>query len=188
MPPYGFPLVNPGVLADLAVHVAELVCDCLESDSVLGRPKDCFPVHGTPPDDCCDFLATWFPQLRPTRSFPNDLNADTASVRCGDVTMAADMTVSLMRPCYPALKDNPFNPFPPSAETAQAAQDLLIDARVMWCCLVAAAADGSIFPVSAGGPDLDCSDVWFGPMIPEGPRGGCAGWSITLSFHVGPCC
>jgi hypothetical protein len=162
------PLQNPDRLALILSVIRDGLCACLEEETPDGRPTNCFISHGEPADDCCDFLAVWLRRIYPTTKFPQFTEG---SDRCGNTHAAVEFGVRLMRPCFPTLEDNAFNPFPDQETSIEpAAENLLIDAWVLECCLLGL---GSTF-----GPANDCQDFRMGELRPAGPRGGCAGWTL----------
>jgi hypothetical protein len=168
-------VIRPDELALLLAQIRDGLCACLADQATLGVPKDCFISHGEPADDCCDFLAVWVQRTYPTRRFPEPWEGTT---RCEDVGIAIEFGVRLMRPCFPTLVDNAFNPFPDGEDSIEpAAIDLLIDAWVLECCLLDVGA-------AIGFP---CREFKMGELIPEGPRGGCAGWTLSGTIET-RCC
>jgi hypothetical protein len=129
----------------------------------------------------CDFLTVWLVRQYPTQTFP--AWKDSASKPCEPVRAAIEIEVRLVRPCYPVLQDNAQDPFPPPPLIDAAAKDLLIDARVLWCCLQRAFDEGEFYP-----PDMECLDVKWGEMMFHGPQGGCAGWKWRITLEGEPCC
>ena len=174
------PLNDPAYYVDLLDHIVSLGCACLE-DTVTGVPADCFVSHCVPADDCCDFLAVWIDEIYPTRNFP--VPYEGTSRECTDVSPAIRVGLRLMRPCVPTLVDNATNPFPAASELDASAKDLLVDARVLWCCLIQAHAQGDLWPEG-----YECLDVKWGSMEPECPRGGCAGWTWFFDLETDQCC
>jgi len=177
------PLLNPAHLNDMMQSMLDAACNCL-ADSPLGLPADCYISHGQPPDDCCDFLAIWLERIRPRIGFENAqyITGEKVWAKCGDVGGVADIEIRLMRPCFPTLKDNATNPFPPATEMQQAAEYLLIDLQILRCCIQEAHCMGVVFP-----DDTECLELAIGDVTPEGPRGGCAGWTLTYGFEMESC-
>lgn len=173
-------LDNPAYLNDTLQAILDEVCDCLEN-TTLGRPSECFISHTMPPDDCCDFLAIWIEQLQPTFSFP--AVSDRVS-KCNDIHRMAEVRLKLVRACWPVVKDNANAPFPTGAEMQAAAEALLIDANVMWCCVEQTF--GSETGVACG--DWDCLDVKLNSLTFDRPRGGCAGVSMSFMLELNGCC
>jgi len=174
------PLNDPAYFVDLLDNILSIGCECL-ADTTLGAPQDCFVSHCAPADDCCDFFAVWLDQVYPTRTFPETYDGSTRE--CTEFLPAARIGMRVMRPCVPTVVDNATNPFPPAAELDTSAKDLLIDARVLWCCYVQAHANDLLFPEG-----FDCLEVSWGIMEPECPRGGCAGWTWFLTLETDQCC
>jgi hypothetical protein len=172
-------LAYPAYLNDVLQTVLDSVCDCLDN-TTLGTPKDCFISHRQPPDDCCDFLAIWIDRLLPTFEFPD---VSFRVERCGDVRRMADISLRLVRPCWPTLKDNANSPFPTPAEMQAAAESLLIDANVLWCCL------SDTFAAGLGCDNLNgCLDAIIEELVMDDPRGGCAGMTMTFRLELEGCC
>lgn len=174
------PLNDPAYYVDLLQNIIDIGCVCLE-DTVLGVPADCYVSHCEPADDCCDFLAIWIENIYPTRQFPAEYDGTTRA--CTEFSPAINVGLRLMRPCVPTVVDNADNPFPPAAELDASAKDLLVDARVLWCCLAQAQSDGSLWPEG-----YECLDVAWGVMDCTGPRGGCAGWTWRFAIETDQCC
>lgn len=170
-------------LNDLARGMLEAACECLE-DTETGVPGSCFIGHADPPGDCCDYLAVSLMRLYNSSRFPAETEgADD----CATIIPAAVFQVKLMRPCYPTLIDNPTNPFPPPAEINAASELLLIDARVLWCCVTNTLAQGgsAVWPNNPG--SMECPDYKVGRMEPV-VGGGCAGWKLTFTVALESCC
>jgi hypothetical protein len=175
---------NPAHLNDMLQSILDVACNCLD-DTPLGRPADCFISHGQPPDDCCDFLSVWAEYIRPIQGFENAqyVSGVKFTGRCCDIGAVMDIAIRLVRPCYPTLKDNATNPFPPPIEIQAAAENLLIDGWAMRCCVMRAYCEDSLFP-----DDTECLEVAWGDMVPHGPRGGCAGWTWRITVELEQCC
>lgn len=169
-------------LADTLQSILTVACSCLE-DTAYGLPKDCFISHGEPPDDCCDMLAIWVDRIRPSHGFGDGQYVTGGRLwdKCCDLSSVADVSLRLVRPCYPGLVDNAFNPFPEPTEIQAAAEALAIDIWVLECCLSQAHCDG----VLLGG---NCLELGIGDAVPHGPKGGCAGWTWDLTVELAPCC
>lgn len=172
-------LNDPAYLNDRLQLILDEVCDCLDNTS-LGRPKDCFISHTSPPDDCCNFLAIWIERIEPTYSFPQ---VSDRVEKCGDVHRMAQVRLKLNRACWPVLKDNAAAPFPSAAEMQAAAEALLIDANVMWCCV-----EGTFTTGGLGCERWDCLDFKMNDMLFDAPRGGCAGVSLSFLMELNGCC
>jgi len=176
-------VLNPGSINDLLQTMLDVGCACL-AETPNGVPKDCYISHNTPPDDCCDFLAIWLDRIRPRIGFQNAayVTGEKVWARCGDVGGVADINIRLVRPCFPTLIDDAFNPFPAASVMQAAAENLLIDVQVFRCCFTSAACNGLIFP-----SDQDCQEVAYGDITPYGPHGGCAGWDFTYTVELDEC-
>jgi hypothetical protein len=174
------PLQDPAWINETLQAILDSVCECL-ADTTLGQPPDCFISHTRPPDDCCDYLAIWLEQILPTDQFPSV--ADTAiDTRCGNVRRMMRVKMKLVRSCYPVVRDNATSPFPAAAEIQSAAEALLIDANVMWCCVQCAFDTGGVFVDGA------CLDAKFEELVMDRPRGGCAGLTMTFLVEMEQCC
>ena len=149
---------------------------CL-AGTTRGAPTEQFVSHNSPPWDCCDFVAVWVKLIRPTINFPT---TSVLPAVCNDVSMAVDMAVLFMRDCYPEQTGTKGNPFPGSDAVNDAATDLLVDARTLWCCLRSANNDDVLIP-------FEGFDVIFGNMTPS-RGGGCAGWQIDFTVEAPGCC
>ena len=178
-------LLNPDHINNMMQSILDVACNCL-ADTPDGAPADCYISHNKPPDDCCDFLAIWLDRIRPRIGFDNAayITGEKVWAKCNDVGGVADIGVRLMRPCFPTLKDNPTNPFPPAIEMQAAAENLLIDLQVLRCCIDSAHCQGLLFPTTE---DAECLEFAIGDVTPEGPRGGCAGWTLTYAFELDSC-
>lgn len=178
-------LLNPAHINDLFQSILDVACNCLE-DTPLGAPADCYISHNQPPDDCCDFLAIWLERIRPRIGFENAqyITGEKVWAKCGDIGGVADFSLRLMRPCFPTLKDNATNPFPSASEMQAAAENLLIDMQVLRCCISAAYCAGLLLPDTQ---DAECLEIAIGDIIPAGPRGGCAGWTLPFAVELDSC-
>jgi len=154
---------------------AGLVC------TVYGPVDTCFISHTTPPDDCCDFVAVWLDSIYPTTMFPNI--DESTSERCGETSRMMRVNIRLRRACYPVVRDNATAPFPPPAEMQAAAEGLLIDANVTWCRVSSGIASGLYVPEGSG-----CLDFKMVSLGMDRPRGGCAGFTMTILMELEPCC
>lgn len=166
-------LQSPGLLNDVLQSILDNLCECLGENTTLGAPKDCFIYHTRAPDDCCDSLVIWLDRILPTAQFPIPF---VGRDECGAVGRMMRVGVKLVRPCWPTVVDNPSNPFPPVAAMQAAAETMLIDTNVLWCCLSAGLSAGDHDPSGS------CQDFHIESVIPDKPRGGCAG--VTASFLV----
>jgi len=182
---------QPELLSDVLNHILAAAETCLETcDRPI--PDAVYHHHGPrrPPADCCDFLTVHVRQIRPTTDGEGGQSAFPASFigvpnNCGQIMMAVDASLTLNRPCFPTLKDDKADPFPTPAEMQTASDELAIDARVLWCCLLATQAAGNLFPP---GPDFaDLCDVVWGNMLPF-RGGGCAGWEWEFTLNMPACC
>lgn len=175
---------NPTHLADVLNSFLLNACACLE-DTPYGAPKDCFISHGEPPDDCCDFLAVWVERIMPSHGFAQGEFQTGGRIwsKCCDLNAVADISIRLVRPCYPTLIDDPFSPFPDPADVQEAAVKLAIDIWMLQCCLTAAQCAGVLFPAGA-----NCLELGVGDAVPHGPKGGCAGWTWGLAVELDVCC
>jgi len=177
-------LLNPTDINDLMQAMLDVACNCL-ADTPSGIPADCFISHNIPPDDgCCDFLAVWLERIRPRIGFENAayITGEKVWARCGDVGAVADINLRLMRPCFPTLHDDAWNHFPSAVEMQTAADNLLIDIQVLRCCILSAGCQGILFP-----SDDQCQELAIGDIVPEGPRGGCAGWTLHFALELDSC-
>jgi hypothetical protein len=179
------PLLNPDHINNMMQSVLDVACTCLE-DSPLGAPSDCFISHCAPPDDCCDFLSIWLDRIRPRQGFENAayITGEKVWAKCGDVGGVADISLRIMRDCYPVVKDNATNPFPSGVEMQTAAEALLIDLQILRCCIQEANCMGILYPDSE---DANCLEFAIGDATPECPRGGCAGWTLTFGIELDSC-
>lgn len=173
------PLTNAGYLADYLQAILDTTYTCLE-DTVDGPPASKYLYWTTPPDDCCDILAVWLDAILPTREFPVVLSG---ADECGDSWRMMRVKVRLVRACWPTLRDNATSPFPSPVDMQAATENLLVDANVVWCCLQTAFAEGTLFP------DMQpCTNVRWDDLTPDPPRGGCAGFTLTLMVELDAGC
>lgn len=171
---------DPAYINDVLQAILDHVCDCL-SNTPLGSPSRCYLSFTRPPDDCCDYLAIWFSNIYPTRTFPEIYEGVD---NCGDVGRFMEVKLKLRRGCWPVLKDNPVSPFPPSEEIQAAAEDLTIDANVLWCCL----ANGFTTGAAWLDGDSGCLDTRLDSLVPDQPEGGCSGMTATILVELEGCC
>lgn len=180
------PPINPAFIADVLQELIDVGCECLEA-TTLGRPADCFTSWCEPPDDCCDFLAAYPTLIQPTTGFTNEVGEfDRITGRCGDISGRLEIRLKLMRPCWPTLVDNATAPFPPAADIQQASEELFVDMRVLWCCILSEYSAGNLWSLT--GDEFGCLDVGWGPMIPKCPEGGCVGLYWDISLELPTCC
>lgn len=173
-------IADPAILNDVMASIQEAVCSCLEDNSPAGPPPRCFISLTRPPDDCCDYLAVYLERMVPTIDFPQ---VSAGLDRCGEAQRMARLKLKLVRSCWPVLKDNPTNPFPPSAEIQSASEGLLIDLNVVWCCLSAILTGGDWIQIAGGGIRGKLESI-----EPDRPRGGCAGFTATFLVELDACC
>lgn len=132
----------------------------------------------------CDILVVYAEFIRPSIGMGFNAQYVTGGRvlnQCNDLGRVLDLVIELWRPCFPAVTDNAYNPFPAPEETDAAAKALLEDAWALQCALTGAACDGSIWPA---GVARGCLDMAWGDMAPLGPKGGCAGWRWLLTFEL----
>lgn len=173
--------VDPEVFSNVANLILNTAEECLAA-SVLGVPEDAFVSHNRPPDDCCDFISVWYRRLFLTKGFPSPFGG---AARCNDLSIAADMTLVWKRPCWPTVKADPADPFPAPDLVQIAADNLLIDARLMMCCMLAAYETGELTP-STLSPNYTFRIAW-GALTPL-RTGDCAGWQWDFSVEIPSCC
>lgn len=176
-------LLNPDQISDILQSILDVGCNCLAS-TPSGVPNDCFISHHIPPSDCCSMLAVWIEDIRPIQGFENAqyISGVKLTGRCGDIGAVIDVAIRLVRPCYPGLIDNPMNPFPDPVDIQAAAENLLVDAWSLRCCIMQAQCAGLLLPSTT-----DCLEVAWGDMLPYGPEGGCAGWTWHITVEMPPC-
>lgn len=174
---------NPNVLTQVLQSILDVGCSCLV-DTEYGQPEDCFISHDEPPDDCCDFLAIWAERIRPSRGFQDGQYVTGGKLwdKCCSLNAVADINLRLVRPCYPTLIDNPLSPFPDAADMQEAAEKLSQDIWVLQCCTMEAHCQGLLLPSTT-----DCLEVGWGDATPF-VRGGCAGWTWSLTVELPTCC
>lgn len=172
--------VDPAAINDILQSILDGVYDCMDG-TVDGVPANKFLSFGRPPNDCCDYLAIWFDYIQPTSEFPmvdSGPGGECASMRMLTVSM------KLVRSCWPVIRDNPRNPFPPSVEIQAASEKLTIDANVLWCCLQSGLASGDLWPEGGSG----CNSFRMLELKPDPPNGGCAGFTVRFSLELDGCC
>lgn len=177
-------MTDPTDLADILQSILVASCACLE-DTLAGTPEMCFVSHNEPADDCCDYLAVWVERIRPSHGFAEGQYITGGKLwnKCCDLNFVADISIRLVRPCFPTLKDNPFDPFPGADEMMAASDSLLQDIRKLQCCVTGAWCDGTLIP--SDGP---CLEMGVGDVLPHGPKGGCAGWTWQIAIELDSCC
>lgn len=169
-------------LGKLADSVLDAAFEGLEPTST-GQPSDHYVSHNAPAVDCCDLLVVYTEFIRPSVGMGFNAQYVTGGRvlnQCNNLGRVLDLVIELWRPCFPAVVDNPYHPFPPGEDTDAASKALLEDAWALQCALIGAACDGSIWPDS----NRQCLDMAWGDMQPLGPRGGCAGWRWLLTFEL----
>lgn len=171
---------NPAELNEILQLIVDDVCAGLTC-TTFGAPTDCFISHTEPADDCCDFLAVWMDGIWPTTGFPkvNEMEPD----RCGYTTRMMKVFIRVKRACWPVVRDNATNPFPPATEIQAASEALLIDANVAWCRVASGVASGIYVPDGSG-----CRDFKLTRLMMDRPRGGCAGFTMELLVELDACC
>lgn len=172
--------IEAATINDVLHGIMEHVYACLDN-TTLGQPKDKFLSFTRPPDDCCDYLAVWFEDLLPTVNFPAVFDGEDD---CGVVQRMMEVKLKLVRPCWPILKDNANSPFPAPSEIAAAAENLTIDANVLWCCLSDGFNGSDVWPEG----DSLCLGSKLQSLRPDKPRGGCAGMTATVWVELEGCC
>lgn len=179
---------QPELLSDIVNLILANAEECLVDG---GRPpfEKVFHHQGPrrPPGDCCDYLAIFVRQIRPTtdseqRLTPFPGTAVARELNCTTIQMALDLSLAFVRPCFPGVTGNKVQPFPEAEAMQVASDDLTIDARVLWCCLIAAQHQGQLLP-----EPMQPDDVVWGVMAPF-RGGGCAGWQWDFTVLVPPCC
>lgn len=177
---------NNGFLDDVSINelvatVLEHACSCLEA-STTGVPKYCFISHGEPPEDCCDFMAVWLDRIFPVLNFP--IAEDVNEHRCDLIRGAADINLQIRRPCWPGPENNAQAPFPAPAKMQAAAEDLLVDAKTLWCCITGGMQDAVVEAL----PEFEGLGVRWGTMKAHADKGICVGWDMDLWFELPQCC
>jgi hypothetical protein len=171
---------DPGYVNDTLQAILDYAYDCLEN-TTLGLPTYKFLSFTRPPNDCCDSLSVWFDAMLPTQEFPRVYDGVD---KCGDIHRMMRVKLKLVRPCWPVLADNAANPFPPPSSIQEAAEALTIDSNVLWCCLGNGFATGDAW--LDGNPSL--LDTRIESLVPDEPRGGCAGFTMTIYVELDSCC
>lgn len=178
-------IATTAYLGELLEDLRDLACSCL-ADSPLGVPADCYVSHGRPPDDCGDYLAVWLERVRPIQpeAFPTTFGG---KITCNtSLAGAADIAMKVARSCWPTVRGETQPEFPdPLTEIDPAAVDLLGDATALWCCVTAAALDGSLHPSNGGG---ETYGITMGSLDVDDPRGGIAGWTLRFALEMPLCC
>lgn len=170
---------DPSYLPAMLTRVLDLSIACLE-DTPLGVPGASGLYHTMPPADCCDGVYVWLERIVASKNFPTEW---TGPILCGELVPVASVAVKLYRPCWPVVKDDPHNPFPPASESDIAAANLQMDAIKLFCCLMGDLGDpeGTIL---AGNRLL----ATMGGIDPSPPTGGCAAWTVRFRLELDPCC
>lgn len=174
--------MNSEHLTEVLQSILDTACSCM-IDTTYGIPADCYISHGEPADDCCDFLAVWVERIRPSHGFSDGeyITGGKLWDKCCDMNSIADVSIRLVRPCFPGLVDNQSNPLPSAEEMQAAAAALLVDVWVLECCVAQANCHGTLLP-----PGL-CLELGIGDATPHGPQGGCAGWTWDLAVELDVC-
>lgn len=178
LPPGAMPDVT--LLAEIMESIKVALCECLDDNSPAGAPPSCFVSLGRPPDDCCDYLAVYLDRILPTVDFPNP---STGLDQCGVTQRMARLKVKVVRSCWPVIKPNPTNPFPPASEIQSASEGLLIEATAVWCCLSEILLSGDWHDIV--GPGLHGK---LEGLEPDRDRGACAGFTATFLIELESCC
>ncbi|HUU97856.1 MAG TPA: hypothetical protein VM487_19135 [Phycisphaerae bacterium] len=175
--------VQPEILSDVANSILVNAEACFESCGI-DVPTEVFVSHMKPPDDCCDWMAVWVRDIVPVNPFPRVQT--NINPNCTEVSMGVLMSLGWKRDCYPTVKDDKTDPFPGGDVMQAAADALLIEARTMWCCILAAYTAGQLLPRDPE-PDGPQPDIVWGKMTPN-RGGGCAGWTWDFTLEVPACC
>lgn len=171
---------NAAYINDILQALLDHTYACLEY-TTYGQPDQAFLAFTRPPDDCCNYVAIWFDEMKETVEFPMEF---TGFDQCNEARRMIRVKVKLVRSCWPVIRDNAIQPFPEPSEIATAAEKLTVDANILWCCLSSGFSDPE-------GPFTDAMrelDVKMESLVPDDPRGGCAGMTATLWVELDPCC
>jgi len=184
-------MAEPFIFADIATDLLVTAAQCLEDHTEAGAPAEVFLSHDGTPRFCCDYLSVHASLIYGTERFPAPQT--TATRRCAELGQAMQLTLRLRRCDYPRLRPQREAPFPPADEITAASRDLLVDARVLWCCVVGAYDQGELFQ----NPNLDYLPAHerentllptiFGQMTPV-REASCAGWDWGITVEMAPCC
>ena len=155
--------MGSGGWSDLAHQILSVTAECLDAGTI-GAPKDMFVGHALPAADCCDQLVVWLTAATPAG----------ISVQCGQPGQLR-FNVRLLRPCQPGLSGT--GEFPAPAAMEEAADALLVDAKVLWCCVPEQLRE-----------TLDNPSVTAISLTPEPTQGLCAGWTLSLRIDDDDCC
>lgn len=177
--------MDPEDLTDILNRILAVAEVVIGNNEDLVVPEMVFHHHGPrrPPGDCCDYLAVFVRSIRPSLDgeaprFPASYIGPAKN--CGDINMAVDASIAIVRNCFPTLKKDRNNPFPGEAEMQIASDMLGLYARTLWCGMIAAQQSGVLL-------DDDDLELAWGAMTPF--RGGaCAGWQWDFTLQLRPCC
>ncbi len=156
--------MSSGGWVDLAHTILTAAAECLNANTANGAPEQQYVGHQLPATDCCDQLVVWLTQAIPV---------------AGSQVCAAPATllfnVRVLRPCQPGLKENGD---PPTAEEMEtAAAEMLVDIKVLWCCLLDKIAEAT-----------DNNTVRILGATPFPTQGLCAGWTLSIGIDDDDCC
>ena len=184
-------LTDPTSWSDRLELFLQRACDCLEENTPLGAPTvidvgtgqpvfNCYKIHSDEwPGDCCDALVLKVVRLYPVdraTGFPQPNSGSARNVRCGGITLAADVQLRLFRPCGVMAGGNNIAASLPSAADLDAeAESSLIDINALTCCLLC-------------DPGFDDLTVQYNiAQATQFKSGDCYGWQINATIAMPGC-
>lgn len=173
--------MNPATLNALLDDLLVAAADAYELPGSPSVPKRQVKHHGQlPPWDTEQLTVAWT-GLRAVSPFPI---SDRGPHHCA-VIPAVDLTVEVVRACWPAVSGTGVSaPLIPNATAiSEATRTLSADAGALWAALVPLALSGTLFPHVAG---IGCKDVVVGTLVPLAPQGQLAGirWTFAVKLAV----
>lgn len=175
----------PTLMADLAYDLARQAHSCLHC-TPTGLPGRGFYVWTGPPEpSCCDEVAVWMQRMQTYKGSvfgPEVLNEPIFNGECGEIGWAAELVITLMRPCRRILDEGGT---PTNATSRNVyGHNLLIDAQTITCCVEQALQFGEL----AGKPEGFWAErFWWRPVYME-DAAHCTRVSFPLVVNLGNCC
>lgn len=162
------------LFAQLARALIADTARCLaENDRPV--PERQFISHCKVPADCCEYLTVGLPKSFPVE--PGTMRPLTSPDRCASWEWALEWVLILGRDCRPVTSGNRFAPAPAPSALTDHADGLLLDLRVLQCCIAPAVLD--VFARA----NAACSDLMPG-TIQCWSDADCSGWQYTFRTTV----
>lgn len=164
--------VSPTQLSGLLAHILSTAQGWLD-DAALAQPSHAYVSHTAPALDCCDLLAVFFTDIKPTKS----PTIPVVHLNCA-ATQMVHVTISLTR-CVPVGEDVLDSVLQTSAV------DLAKDAWVLQTRWMESACSDSgapaLIPTNSG-----CTVVGQAVLSAIKPLGGCAGNKLVFVVELDP--